>query len=234
MKDVMKKKEKCVGVLGGMGPEATVDFMSRLIRLTPAREDGDHVRCIVDNNPKVPSRIRALLEGGEDPAPCLIDMAQRLEKWGADLLAMPCNTAHYWHARVQAAVGIPLLHMPELTARALRGRYPDLERAGILGTTATVRTGIYDAVLKPLGMEAVYPDPWEQEELLRLILSIKAGRTGSEERACLEKLRAHLEQKGAPVWVPACTELSVIAPAEGCVDASQVLAEAVLAFIKSA
>ena len=88
-------KELVAGILGGMGPEATVDLMHRIIAHTDARDDIDHVRCIVDNNPKVPSRIKALLEGGgESPAPCMADMGRRLEAWGADFLCIACNTAH--------------------------------------------------------------------------------------------------------------------------------------------
>ncbi len=89
----MKCSEKVVGIIGGMGPEATEDLMQRIIRLTPARDDIDHIRCIVDNNPKIPSRVRAIIQGdGESPAPCLSDMAKRLESWGADFLAIPCNS----------------------------------------------------------------------------------------------------------------------------------------------
>lgn len=114
-------EEKTAGILGGMGPEATVDLMRRIIAHTDARDDVDHVRCIVDNNPKVPSRIKALLEGdGISPGPCLADMARRLEAWGADFLCMACNTAHMYYGEVKAAVTIPALNMIELAARRRR------------------------------------------------------------------------------------------------------------------
>jgi hypothetical protein len=105
-------KPRRVGILGGMGPEATVLLMSRLIEATPAADDSDHVPLIVDQNPQVPSRIARLLEGrGADPAPVLADMARRLEATGAEALAMPCNTAHYYAPAIRAAVGIPLIDM---------------------------------------------------------------------------------------------------------------------------
>ena len=92
------KQGKIVGILGGMGPEATVELMRRVIELTPANDDCDHIRMLVDNNPKVPSRIKALLEGNkESPLPVLIDMALGLEKSGADFLVMPCHTAHAYY-----------------------------------------------------------------------------------------------------------------------------------------
>ncbi|MEM6545430.1 MAG: aspartate/glutamate racemase family protein, partial [Pseudomonadota bacterium] len=103
---------KTVGIIGGMGPEATVDLMSRVIALTPATDDADHIPMLVDNNSQVPSRIAALLEGtGTSPEPVLIAMAERLQHMGAQLLAMPCNTAHHYHQAVQAAVQIPFLDM---------------------------------------------------------------------------------------------------------------------------
>src|SRR5579863_8958181 len=102
--------EKVVGVIGGMGPEATVDFMHRLIAATPARDDADHLHILVDNNPKIPSRIAALIDGtGEDPTPVLRAMARGLEAQGADFLVIPCNTAHHYLPAIAESVRIPLL-----------------------------------------------------------------------------------------------------------------------------
>lgn len=117
----MRAREKVVGIIGGMGPEATVDFMRRLVAATPARDDQDHLHMLVDNNPKIPSRIAALIEGkGEDPAPVLCEMANGLQAQGADFLVMPCNTAHYYLPKIAASVGIPLLDMVALSIDRLR------------------------------------------------------------------------------------------------------------------
>ncbi len=111
-----------IGILGGMGPEATVLLMSRIIARTPAADDSDHVPLLVDNNTQVPSRIKALIEKtGEDPGPVLTDMARRLEAAGVAALAMPCNTAHHYASRIRAAVSIPFLDMIELSADAVAG-----------------------------------------------------------------------------------------------------------------
>ena len=232
----MSEQEKNIGVLGGMGPEATVDFMMRLIHLVDAKEDSDHIRCIVDNNPKVPSRIKALFEGGkEDPAPVLADMAARLEGWGADFLAIPCNTAHYYHRQVQDAVSVPVLDMIALAAGALRDKYAQVDKAGILATSATLKVGLYDRAFAALGIGTVYPDENVQAELLALIKSVKAGNTGQKERAALQAIGRHTLDKGAGALVLACTELSVIAPPQGIlpfVDASQALAEECFAIVK--
>jgi aspartate racemase len=219
-----------------MGPDATVDFMTRLIRLVDAKEDGDHIRCIVDNNPKVPSRIKALFEGGrEDPAPCLMDMARRLEAWGADFLVMPCNTAHHYLKQIQSAVRIPALDMIGIAASAARQKFPHLRKAGILATSATVRVKLYEKAFSELGIATLYPDEPDQAALLALIKSIKAGHSGEAQRDALVAAGRRTLEQGAQALVLACTELSVIAPHEGelpGVDASQALAEETFAIVK--
>ena len=132
-----RHNERTVGILGGMGPEATVDLMQRIIRLTPALDDADHIRCIVDNNPKVPSRIKAIIEGdGEDPGPCMADMGRRLEAWGADFLAIACNTAHYYYDAVREAVHIPVINLIDLVANHVKDQFPELGKVGILASPA--------------------------------------------------------------------------------------------------
>ena len=113
----MVKKQKVVGIIGGMGPGATIDLMKRIICLTPALDDIDHIRCIVDNNPKVPSRIKAIIEGnGEDPGPCMADMGKCLESFGADFLVIACNTAHYYYDVIQNAVNIPVINLIDIVS----------------------------------------------------------------------------------------------------------------------
>ena len=119
--------EKVIGVIGGMGPEATVDFVHRLVARTPARDDADHLHVLVDNNPKIPSRIAALIEGtGEDPTPVLCSMARGLEAQGADFLVMPCNTAHYYLPAIARSVGIPMLDMVQLSIQKLAAASPSM------------------------------------------------------------------------------------------------------------
>ena len=172
-----ESNEKIVGILGGMGPEATVDLMQRIIRLTPALDDVDHIRCIVDNNPKVPSRIKAIIEGdGEDPGPCMADMGRRLEAWGADFLAIACNTAHYYYDAVQNAVGIPVLNLIDLVARHIKTRFPDQGIVGILASPAVAITGLYAKRFEPMGIEDVWPDP--DHQIVRCFRS-RRGSPGS-------------------------------------------------------
>jgi aspartate racemase len=129
---------KLIGVLGGMGPEATVDFMSKVIAATPARRDQDHVRMLVDHNPAVPDRQQAILDGAEDPAPALAAMAARLEAAGAEFLVIPCNTAYVFKGAVEAATSIPLLSIVDVTVDEVRQRVPGIKAVGVLATAVCI------------------------------------------------------------------------------------------------
>lgn len=232
-------RQKTVGIIGGMGPEATVDLMQRVIQATPANDDQDHLRMLVDNNPKVPSRIKALIEGsGEDPAPVLVQMARDLERWGADFLAMPCNTAHHFHPAVQAAVGVPVLNMIELAAGRIRQETPDVRKVGLLASTAVIRTDLYGKSLSRRGVEVVHPGDSSQDQVLAAIRAIKAQRFSSASLDALNRAVDDLIARKAEVILIACTELSVIAKklqlSVATCDSAQVLAEAIVAEAMSA
>lgn len=222
-----------VGILGGMGPEATVDLMRRIIALTPAADDQDHIRLLVDNNPKVPSRIAALIHGtGPSPLPVLADMARGLEAMGADFLVMPCNTAHHYHADLAAAVSIPFLNLMELVVAHLREYYPGARRLGLLASSALPRICLYEPWLAAAGVGLVYPGDVQQAALMRLIGDVKAGRVSDAGREAMLRCADDLEGAGADVLLIACTELSVLGEAltgRGAVfDAADVLARAVV------
>lgn len=225
-----KTAEKVVGILGGMGPEATVDLMQRIIRLTPAEDDIDHVRCIVDNNPKVPSRIKAIIEGtGESPAPCLAEMGRRLESWGADFLAIACNTAHAYYDEIRDAVHIPVLNMIDLVIDHVR--QTGIRRVGILASIAVQMTGLYHHRFEPLGIETVYPEPAQQAELFRLIRRIKTGDTGDAVISRYRDFCRHLQTLGAELGIIACTELSILDIGDAplaLIDAAELLAQRIV------
>jgi aspartate racemase len=227
--------EKVVGILGGMGPEATVDLMQRIIRLTPALDDIDHIRCIVDNNPKVPSRIKAIIEGdGEHPGPCMADMGKRLENWGADFLVIACNTAHYYYKDVQQAVTIPVINLIDLVSSYFRNQYPDQENVGLLASPAVAMTGLYTTKLSALGIKDIWPDPESQEMLLDVIKEVKKGNTGESVYSRYVKVCDNLKKKGTKTAIIACTELSALQsdlPIE-TVDAAHVLAEEIIRIAK--
>ena len=148
---------RAVGIIGGMGPEATVELMRRVTARTRAEDDADHVHLLIESNPKIPSRIAHLIEGtGPDPLPEILRVARNLEGAGAEALAIPCNTAHHYAQDIQAAVTIPLLHMVKLTVARIAAGSPGA-RVGLLASTAVHRVGVYERELADRGLEAVRP-----------------------------------------------------------------------------
>jgi aspartate racemase len=231
-----QENEQVVGIIGGMGPEATVDLMQRIIRLTPAMDDKDHIRCIVDNNPKVPSRIKAIIEGdGEDPGPVMADMGRRLEAWGADFLVIPCNTAHYYYDAVQKAVKIPVINMIDRVVDQIRAEFGKEKHIGILASPAVALTKLYTRRLEILGMTEVWPDTLHQDLLFNIIRQVKAGRMSPDLHRQYALVCDHLKDLGVRVAIVACTELSALGGKNlslVTIDASQILAEAIVRMVK--
>jgi len=226
-----------LGIIGGMGPEATVDLQARILRATPARDDADHLRVLVDNNPQIPSRIAALIEGtGESPLPALIATARGLAAAGADFLVMPCNTAHHYHADLAAAVSVPLLDMVALTVARVRESHGAGATVGLLASTAVILTDLYGRTAAREGLRLIHPEDDLQAALMAAIRRIKTGLQGEAEVAPLAAAAARLAQRGAAALVVACTELSLLTarlrthlPLH---DAAQILAEAAVAFAR--
>lgn len=226
-------KPRRIGILGGMGPEATVQFMARVIQRTSAADDSDHIPMIVDNNTQIPSRIRRLIEGqGADPVPALTEMARKLEAYGAEALAMPCNTAHNYAAEIQQAVRIPLLNMVELTARKILQTIGSAKPVGILASPAIKITGIYDKAFAKLGLQSLYPE--NQDRLLAAIRALKISGADPMPRQVLAEAGRELQALGAGILLIGCSEFSMIADAapDGipAIDSVDVLTEASIAF----
>ncbi|MCV2871180.1 amino acid racemase [Defluviimonas sp. WL0050] len=199
-----------VGILGGMGPDATVLLMQKVIAARPAADDADHIPLIVHQNPQVPSRIKALIEGtGENPGPVLAAMARDLERAGAEALAMPCNTAHAYAPDVKAATGLPFLDMIEATAADLSAK--GVRRVGMLASPAVRIAGVFGPTFAAKGLEPVWSD--DEDALLAVIRAVKAGRKGAAETAGLERLaRGFIDRQNCDHLAVACTELSILMP----------------------
>ncbi len=222
-----------VGILGGMGPEATVDLMRRVIAATPAMDDRDHIHMIVDNNPKVPSRIAALIEGtGESPAPALMQMAQGLEKVGAQILVMPCNSAHAYLENIRSAVTIPVFDMVGLTAQRVTKLGHNPQRVGILASTAVNKTKLYETALAAHAVALVVPQ--QQSLLMDVIMAVKRAEITSDTRNTFQAIAGDLSSHGVDALVLACTELSILASDLDTelptIDALDVLTEAIVDF----
>lgn len=191
--------------MGGLGPEATVDFMARVLALTPAEKDQDHVHLLVDQNPAVPNRQDAILRGATDPAPALAAMAKRLESAGADFIVMPCNAAHAFQPAIEAAIDIPFVSIVDVTVEAVRQHGAT---AGLMATPAGIAAGTYQAGFGD--GELVVFDDREREAFMALVYAIKAGDRGPAMTRGMQDLAAALVARAAGVLIAGCTEIPLV------------------------
>lgn len=203
---------KTIGILGGMGPEATSFFFSMLVRLDIAPRDQDHLHIIVDSDPSIPDRTRFLLEGGEDPLPAMLASARRLLAAGADLCGIPCMTAHAILPRLRAHCQLRILSAFEETSRALDTGAAPIRKLGILGTIGTRSSRLFETAMPDRIM--LWPDAEAHRSLVMEAIygrqGIKAGNTGSEPRRLLLKAARMLIEQGAEAIAAGCTEVPLV------------------------
>lgn len=190
-----------LGVLGGMGPAATLDLLAKIQAYTPAQSDQDHIHVLVDINPKVPDR-----NTGADAGPVLAEMAGALAGAGADVLAIACNTAHAYADLIQRAAGLPLIDM--IATGAAAARDTGASRVGVLGTKGALR--LYREYLAAQGLSMVSPDAAGQAVFMDLIYRIKSGDRGAAVRAEMIGLAQGLIAQGAEVVIAGCTEAPLV------------------------
>ena len=226
-----RKTAGVIGVLGGMGPMATVDFLAKVIELTPASRDQDHLPLIVYSVPQVPDRTSAIIEAGESPLPAMIEGLRTLVRAGVECIAIPCNTAHHWYDDLARESSVPVLHMVDAAGAAMqRLGVPD-GPVGLLATAGTLAAGIYPARLVRHGYECVVPDDGDVETLVTPGIGlVKAGRVAEAEEL-LRTAADNLLGRGARVVILACTEIPVALKDDDAsegryVDATRALAEA--------
>ena len=196
---------KTIGIIGGMGPLATVDLFSKIVHFTHAEQDADHLHVLIDDDPSIPSRMDAILRGGPDPAPAMCAAAKRLEAAGADFLIIGCNTAHYYYPAVHAAVKIPVLNLLDITAEEARQK--GMQKVGLLATDAVLDLRLYEEALLSRGVEVVKPDPAGQKEVMHIIFDgVKAGKQ-TFDTSGLQKVLASFAAAGADTAILGCTEL---------------------------
>jgi aspartate racemase len=224
---------KTIGVLGGMGPAATVDLLDRIVKATPARRDQDHIPVVMVSNPAVPDRSEAILHCGDDPRPVMIAGLHQLAGMGADFAVIACNTAHYFLDDLRDESEIPILDMIGETAQAIRRDHPQLERVGILATSGTLAVKLYQRALLSEGLSPVEPTEAEITQMMDAIYGkdgIKtAGVTESAHRQ-LREVGQKLIEQGAQALILGCTEIP-LALKDGdlpvpLIASNQILAEA--------
>lgn len=199
-----------VGVLGGMGPAATIDFMAKVVTFTRAQADQEHVRMLVDHNPHVPNRQAAIRSGDPEVPRVLADMARRLERAGADFLVMPCNSAHAFAAAVRGATRIPLVSIIDESVGEVHRLAPAARRVGVLATDGLLEAGLFQQALVAAGYAPVVPGARELERLMVLIHRIKAGETGGEMPERMAELTQWLVDGGADAIIAGCTEIPLV------------------------
>jgi aspartate racemase len=217
---------RTIGVIGGMGPAATVDFLQRLVSSLPVSDDRGHPRILVDSNPHVPDRNAALQASGPSPGPALAAMARGLAAQGAELLAMPCNAAHGWADDIRAATPLPFIDMVAATVALARGA----GAIGLIAVAATLDARLYHGPLEALGIVVIEP---ERRAVAELVARVKAGDTGAGARAAATAIAEALAARGADRVIAACTDIPLVLGQGQCpvplIATSQALADATLA-----
>src|SRR6056297_230511 len=203
-------KEKIIGILGGMGPEATIDLFQKIVKHSPAKQDQDHLRIIIDNNPKIPDRSRAILQKGENPLPEMIATAKNLERAGANLIIMPCNTAHFFYNDLQKKINIPIIHVIKETAIYIHRAFPNIQRISLFATKGTYKTMLYQTFLNKRDIETIIPTQDEQNKIMDTIYGIKAGNRLDLLKRDILKLAENQIAKNAQGIIAGCTEIPLI------------------------
>jgi aspartate racemase len=224
-----------IGVIGGMGPLATADFLNKVIEETGAADDEGHVPLLISCDPRIPNRPAAISSAGESPLPRLREIRDRLLTAGATALVMPCNTAHYWHAELSADCPVPFLSIVEAGCNEALRQAGIGAVVGVLGTRATVSTRMFNQALERLGLVPALPTDDELEgAVLPAIAAVKAGKT----LQAADLLRGTLDAlllRGTKYVVLACTELPLALAASPrrseaiCIDTTRALARATVA-----
>ena len=200
--------EKTIGILGGMGPEATLDLFGKIIANTPAARDQ-----VIDSNPKVPDRTAAILAGGESPVPAMKAGIAALKRARADFVVIPCVSAHFFLDELQREAGLPILSMFDVTVEHIRQHHAHIRTIGMLATTGTINGGRFRAKLEQSGVAVLTPEEPDQERVMAAIYAIKGAADVREREAIGAELRAvagRLIRRGAQGVVAGCTEIPLV------------------------
>lgn len=201
--------DKVIGIIGGMGPEATADFYIKIIKATKAKKDQEHFRVIIDSNAKIPDRTEAILGTGESPVKAMIQTGKNLELLGVDVACIPCITSHYFLEEVQKELSYPILNALEEVGRHIKNKYSEVTKIGVLATTGTIKTGLFEKYMPEFTI--LYPNEISQtEKVMKAIYGkngIKCGNTEGEPLNLLKEAGYELIDKGAELLISGCTEI---------------------------
>ncbi len=202
-----------LGVVGGVGPAATVDFLGKVVRNTPAHRDQDHLQIVVEQNPQIPDRTAHLLGQGPDPTLALYATCRKLQAGQADLIAIPCNTAHAFIDLIQPHLAIPIINMLTATVSHVRTSFPTLGEVGLLATSGTLASGIYHRALQSQGLREVVPPPALQARMMDAIYGPRGIKAGFTSGQCVDDIHGVIDElvsRGVEVVILGCTELPLL------------------------
>ena len=229
--------QRVLGVLGGMGPLASAQFMVRLTMLTPATRDQDHIPTVLWSDPRVPDRTIGTLAGGTDPLPWLLRGIKGLRRAGCGAIAIPCNTAHRWYDAMREAASLPILHIVDAAAAELRRTGIGNGMIGVMGTQATLTMRLYQDRLGALGWDCIVPSRDEMERLVSPAIALVKANRVAEAYAPLAEAVEDLAARGAAAVVLGCTEIPLgiqagASPSVPMVDTIDALARAAIAWAR--
>ena len=229
------RSSRAIGIIGGMGPAATADLFTKILAATGATRDQDHLRLLVDSNPAIADRNAALDDTGPSPGPILAAMAAGLERAGADIIVIACNTAHAWQSDIEDAIKAPFVSMIDATVEATLVRAPGARRVGVLAATGCIRAGLYQRAFATHGVEAVMTEGATRARFMDVLYRIKSGDTGAGARA---ELRAIAETfADVEALVAGCTEVPLALDqrdvAWPLIDSAMALAERAVAIARA-
>lgn len=226
-----QNRPKTAGILGGMGPEATLELHRRILSKTNAENDQENIPMVIFNNSQIPDRSKYILDKGENPLDELVSTAKKLENSGADFIVMPCNTAHSFIDKIDESVDIPALNLIEETTSHVAKKFPDAKKIGLLITTGSKETKIYSKSLLNKNRDPILPEERFQKDVMKAIYDIKKGYKEEPKRK-LENAIEHLNEKGADAVIMGCTEIPLVLSNEKSllplVDPVEILAEKVI------
>jgi aspartate racemase len=203
-----------IGILGGMGPEATVYLFDLIVKLTKAQKDQEHIPIIIYNNPKVPHRTDAILKNSNSPLPFLIEGSKILEKSGADFIIMPCVTAHYFYDEMIKHINVPFIHLIEETYYYVKKEFPDLKKLGLLATNGTIKSGLFQKYFEKGDFKIILPDEEDQKKVMKAIYcpkGIKAGfKKGLPKDLLVEVANNLINKKNTQAIIAGCTEIPLV------------------------
>jgi aspartate racemase len=228
--------ELVVGVIGGLGPEATHDFFGKVLHHSKAETDQQHLHIIIENNPKTPNRNEAIAGTGPSSAPALVAMAQNLEKSGVDFIVMACNTAHAFERDIRNAIKTPFVSLIDEVVSDVQRHNKQVQQVGLLAAQGCINAKIYHRAFQSVGIEVITLDEPAQAEFMTLLYRIKSGDRGRAVQEAMRSLANQLIQKGVGVVIAGCTEVPLVMDQSACsvpfVDSTAVLAKRCIVYAR--